>query len=1114
MRGIDLASQIKYYLDYCKFDEQTQKVENWAGSVSRVMNMHWNNPKFQEAKKLERFTELFELTKSLYLDEVIGGSMRALQFGGEPIMKHNAKMFNCLNSYCDRVEFFRETAYWLLCGCGVGFSVQTHHIEKLPVLQKRRDQVNAFVVQDSIEGWADAFGVLIDSYTRKEKQFEDYHGVRVVFDFSLIRPKGAYISGGFKAPGHEGLRRSLERCEALLEQHIKNSGEYQFTKLTPIIAYDFVMHMADAVLSGGVRRSATICLFSLHDEEMMKAKTGSWYQDNPQRGRSNNSVVLKRDEVTQQQFFSIFQSIQEFGEPGFYFVNDYNQGTNPCLSGDSWVTTKEFGVTQINDIVGKGKLNILLNGKYEETSSKGFWKTGDKTVFQITMKNGMKIKATENHEFETSSGWKRLDELTIGEVLNISKNNNKVSWEGFGNKQQGWLVGNLIGDGTFCSNQEAKWEYWGEERHYMKQFCKSLLDSQSEPVKGQRKFYNRKHENISDRRKKSVEISSCRLTNLLESVGVVKGSKYFNSKIESCSSEFYKGVIGGFFDADGSVEGGVQESIRISFSQSHLETLEILQRMLLRFGIVSKIGLVTPEGYQTLFDSKQEKKEYWCKANYELRIESREFVERFFEIIYVNSPEKLNSYKTKISKFQKNIYTSKTRFQSKIVSIQEIGVEPVFDCTVPKTSCFDSNGFVVHNCVEIGLWPQTEDGRSGWQGCNLSTINGSKINSKERFLQACTAVAFIGTLQAAYTDFTYVDPVCKEIFDREALLGCSVTGWMNSPDTLLDPELQQTGATLIKQINREVAEMIGINPAARTTCVKPEGNTSVLYKSASGCHGDHSPLHFRAMQINKESEITKHLEETLPELLEECIWSSGGTDYTVFCPVVVKKGSIFKSDLLGIKLLEKVKLIQQNWVKYGKDESLCVKPFLTHNVSNTVDVVDWDEVGNYLWENKEFFSGVSFLSYKGDRVYYQAPFTSVKTSEEILSEYGNAGLLVSGLVVDGLHVFDNIYDACTYVEQPGMKLIGTRREVLLQSDWIRRVKQFSKRYLKNDLTKTILCIKDIYWFHKWLQTTRVLSQKEIDFSKIDLKPVYTEVDTLGAIACAGGSCELPTFLKN
>lgn len=248
--GLQLASDLKYYLDYSRWIEGENRSETWEDSVDRVMNMH----KVKYAKYLSnpRFMELFNEADNAYKEKLVFGSQRALQFGGEPLLKNNARMFNCCATYMNRIRSFQEVMYFLLSGAGVGFSVQYQHISKLPMIGKRVKGVKTFVVPDNIEGWSDAFGILISSYVSEEgkSSFPEYEGYEIRFDLSLIRPEGSLISGGFKAPGPEGLRKSLIKCEELMEKNVSQNIVY----IKPIVAYDYIMHMADAVLSGGVRR--------------------------------------------------------------------------------------------------------------------------------------------------------------------------------------------------------------------------------------------------------------------------------------------------------------------------------------------------------------------------------------------------------------------------------------------------------------------------------------------------------------------------------------------------------------------------------------------------------------------------------------------------------------------------------------------------------------------------------------------------------------------------------------------------------------------------------------------------------------------------------------------
>ena len=739
MKGTKILSDIKFYNDYSKYDEVADRKQTWEEKVDTVMDMHRNNPKLKKGFENEQFNNYFTEAVQAYKDRLVLASQRSLQFSGKPIMKHNAKMYNCTVSYCDRARVFQEAMYMLLCGCGVGMSFVKEYVAKIPTISKRTNGTVTYVIEDSIEGWSDAVGVLMSSYFNYDNTFPEYKNCVVHFDYSQIRPKGALISGGFKAPGPDGLKQSLERIEKLMESVVVPSSE----KMTPIVAYDILMHCSDAVLSGGVRRSATIALFSHDDEEMLNAKTGNWFVDNPQRARSNNSVVMVKGDITKGEFENIFQSTKEFGEPGFVFSESYEVVYNPC--------------------------------------------------------------------------------------------------------------------------------------------------------------------------------------------------------------------------------------------------------------------------------------------------------------------------------------------------------------------------------VEIGMVPRTIDGRSGWQVCNLTEINGGKCNDVETFYKACIASAFIGTLQASYTDFKYLAPESQEICDREALIGCSITGFMNNPKILFDPEILKTGAELIKEVNEIVSEMIGINKAARTTCVKPSGNASVLLETTSGIHGDHSKNYFRIMQINKEEEIAQFLVNKYPDLIEDSVWSSTNADYALFVPVKSDKKTMLKSDLLGVKQLEYVKLVQQHWVENGTNVELGTIPDVRHNVSNTITVDDWDEVKEYIWENRKWFSGISLLPHVGDKVYNQAPFTEVLEVDEIIEKYGHSSMFVSGLIVDGLHLFDNnLWKACDYLINDELPIEGTRQSLLLKKDWLRKAKKFGKKHFI-DVRELTFCMKDVHLAHKWMKTNRSIGNLDVAPILSKIKPEYVEVSKFSAVACSGGSCELTSL---
>lgn len=305
-----ILSDITVFMKYAKFDEKKGRRENWSEMVSRNKKMH-----------LEKFPQLKKEIESAYkfvLDKKILPSMRSIQFAGKPITINNARLYNCCFLPVDHIDAFSEIMFLLLSGTGVGYSVQRHHVEQLPEINKP-SKTRRYLVGDSIEGWADAIKVLMSSYM-KGKAFPD-------FDFSDIRPKGAsLLTSGGKAPGPEPLKDCLHNVQKILDR--KNSGE----KLSTLEVHDILCYIADAVLAGGIRRSAMIALFNIDDDEMLTSKFGNWWETNPQRGRANNSAVIVRHMVEEEVFFDLWKKIEASGsgEPGFFFTNDKDWGMNPC----------------------------------------------------------------------------------------------------------------------------------------------------------------------------------------------------------------------------------------------------------------------------------------------------------------------------------------------------------------------------------------------------------------------------------------------------------------------------------------------------------------------------------------------------------------------------------------------------------------------------------------------------------------------------------------------------------------------------------------------------------------------------------------------------------------
>ena len=575
-----ILSEITTHLKYSKYLSEKSRRETWDELVTRNKEMHIG--------KFPQLAKEIEATYKFVYDKKILPSMRSLQFGGKPIEINNSRIFNCSYLPIDDFRAFSEIMFLLLSGCGVGYSVQTHHVEKLPEIRKPLKS-KRYLVGDSIEGWADAIRMLTKAYFGQTS-------TAPLFDFRDIRAKGAsLITVGGKAPGPEPLKIALIHMQAILDR--KQDGE----KLTTVECHDIICHLADAVLSGGIRRAALIALFNLHDEEMLTCKFGDWWENNPQRGRANNSAVLLRNKIDKETFMGLWAKIEasNSGEPGFLFTNDKDAGTNPCA-----------------------EINL--------------------------------------------------------------------------------------------------------------------------------------------------------------------------------------------------------------------------------------------------------------KAN---------------------------------------------------------------------------------------------------QFCNLCEINASDIETQEEYNARAKAAAFIGTLQASYTDFHYLRDVWKKTTEKEALLGIGMTGIASGAVLKLN---MKEAAKVACEENERVAKIIGINKAARVTTVKPSGTTSLVLGTSSGIHAWHDDFYMRRIRLGKNEALYTYLSIYHPEMLEDDFFKPT-LQSIVSIPQRAPLNSITRSES-AMNLLERIKTINKNWIKPGHRKGANM-----HNVSATVTIKqdEWPAVGEWLYENKEYFTALSFLP-EDLGSYKQPPFETI--TEEQFNE--------------------------------------------------------------------------------------------------------------------------------
>jgi intein/homing endonuclease len=745
-------------------------------------------------------------------------------------------------------------------------------------------------------------------------------------------------------------------------------------RLKTVNAYDILMHCADAVLSGGIRRSACSVIFDAQDKDMMNAKTGNWFLDNPQRARSNNSAIIIRGKTSYEEFETLINKTKEFGEPGFLYVVDENQLLNPCIVGDTLIATSN-GLFFAESLVGN-KFEAKVDGKQHSSTDKGFWQTGLKKTITLKLSSGRKLELTHNHKVMTSSGWIEAGDLMVGDFIKI--NNQRGSFNIDNSSQdfaKGYLLGSFLADGNIGGEGDrCEIKFWGEDKEEYREKAYNFLKSSG--------WISNHHKQISESNSDYSVISSSKLFNFAQENGCLSPEKHLSkSAISGKSPSFLSGLISGYFDADGSVAQNSQKGNSIRILSSQLTNLENLQIVLNYFGIFSKIyNNRLPEGFRTLPDGNNGYKEYYCKATHEICI-SCDNIEEFEKNIHPINKEKSQLIKDIISSRKRT--ANKTSWLDEVVNITENqGVKMVYDAEINEVHAFDANSLYVHNCFEISFIPITKDGRCGFQFCNLTSINGAKVESLEDFKNASWAASLIGTLQAAYTTFPYLGHTSEELTEQEALLGVSITGMMDNPEVLFNPEYQREAAKVSVNTNIEWAKKIGINQASRVTCIKPEGTNSIVLSAASGIHPHHARKYFRRIQVNKEDNVYKFFKMFNEHACEESVWSANKVDDVITFPIEVGENVKIKSELNAIEHLELIKLTQTNWVNCGT--TISNKKPLNHSVSCTVIVKDdeWKAVTEYLYKNQEYFTAVSLLPYSGDKIYQQAPMEAIVTPED------------------------------------------------------------------------------------------------------------------------------------
>mgnify|MGYP001613027068 CR=1 FL=1 len=904
----EILSDITVYMKYARYLPKLKRRETWEELCTRNMIMHKKKfPRLSE--EIEDIYQRFVFTKKIL------PSMRSMQFAGKPIDVNPSRIYNCAFMPIDCVEAFSEAMFLLLGGTGVGFSVQKQHVDRLPILQgvlkptgKHRKQ--RFLVADSIEGWADAIKALMSSYFLGKKELD--------FDFRDIRPKGtALVTAGGRAPGEGPLRRCLVLITNILENALQERS--RGTKLKPIEVHDIICHIADAVLAGGIRRAALLSLFSKDDQEMLFAKSGKWYINNPQRGRANNSACFIRSIAKKKDFLHFWEIVKnsESGEPGIYWTNDPNWGVNPCQPGWASVLTPN-GIRQLKDI----NIGDIIWSHDEWTKIINKWSNGIKDIFKYKTTSCV-FYGTKTHRIVSNDEKVAVKEAaSIDELRGCDHKNIAIDI-------QDVMDGLVIGDGSVhkASNNLVYLFIGDNDQDYLRSEIKDLIVKHRPGLSP-----------------KAWEIQ----TTITPQDMDYKYQNYIPDRFFYGPPHKAIGFLRGLFSANGSVVGE-----RVTLKSASQKLVEQTQILLNSLGITNYI--TTNKSKLIKFANG----EYQCKQSYDINI-AKDRVQ-FSQLIGFIQQYKNDKLKT--INLIKSTRPPKQAFD--IIESEYISTEEVFDITVDNEShTYWTGGCNVSNCCEIGLRPR--------QFCNLTEINAGDIDSQDELNNRSKAAAFIATLQAAYTDFHYLIDEWRENTEKDALLGVSMTGICSGKVMKLNLE---EAAERVNQENVRVANLIGINKAARQTCIKPAGTTSLTLGCSSGMHAWHARYYIRRIRVGKNEAIYSYLKKKLPFLVEDEIFSPHDTA-VIQIPQKAPDHAILRTES-SEETLKRLEILTQNWVVPGY-----IDGSNSHNVSCTLSIKEdeWDTIGEWMWKNRNMYNGISVLPYDGG-TYQQAPFEKISKEE-------------------------------------------------------------------------------------------------------------------------------------
>ena len=946
-------------------DKYAHSVDNYTRRetkqevVDRLIDMHKN--KFKEHTNHVMILEKLEECRKAIMNNEIMPSMRSLQNSPYAIGKNNTRMYNCAFSPVDRVEFFKQLTFVLLSGCGVGSSVIPENISQLPTISKvEKVPTKLFMVPDSIEGWSDSMGFLVEGL---------FEGYNVDFNYSFVRPEGSIIKGSVGlAPGPEPLKRAHDNLKKLFKR-IRETGQ---DRITSVDATDICCFIADCVRSGGIRRSALICLFDPQDTAMVEFKAPKNFSfdtgTNLHRQQVNVSAMID-SEVSRDHLGGLASIAKEFYDPGILMTNNKFEGRNPCCMTPSTLVHTKSGPRSIASLVGK-EVEVLTNGSYVKVDN--FRVTNvNQEILDIEMQDGSLISCTPYHDIILEDGSRiPAAQLSVGQKLKLQEMGNT---NGNIKTRSAYLKGFLVGDGSCERDTQGNprnallWLY-DTKTMCADRLIKSALEtstcqnSRADCI--QEIMFNRSGSN----RYKMTGLSA-RGSYLVDWGSTFK--KSLPEEIFLWDEESKLKFVAGYMDADGT-SSDTKNGFMYQISSTEPTNLRQFQSLLKTLGAQSKISKVRNAGTKDFNDGYGE---YKVKEMYRLTISQA-------AAILLSSKVKFSRLKDFSERKTKYNIKSKRNKVQKITKREELE-EKVYCCTVPETHSFTlANGIEVGNC-EIGLWPYTdkERTRSAIQFCNLTEINLQNIGGELTLMKSRLDLAtFLGVIQSSYTTFNYLGKDTEFITARENLLGVSLTGIRDNKDMQLTRDNIALSSPFVKDRAKVYSKLVGVNMPARITTIKPSGSVSKVFGTSSGVHRDFYKNYIQRIVAKKDSAIVEHVTKTIPEAWEANPYDpSGNSGYLLF-PIETAHGG---KDTVE-EQLDLIKFLQKEWINPASSQELCVVP-MQHSVSNTVSFrdEDFDTMVDIIHEDREWHSGVSFQAESNPFAYPNSPITPVDLDQGV-----------------------------------------------------------------------------------------------------------------------------------